>query len=111
MAHYDQMPKEVSKRGQPTRVGRYAASDPPRPKPRTERSDSSEYAVTCLFAALNTATGQVTDACYPRHRHQEFLKFLKKTAARLSRHQAARGLRQLRHPRPPKENRSGKDHR
>jgi hypothetical protein len=31
--------------------------------------------------ALNTATGQVTDACYPRHRHQEFLKFLKKAAA------------------------------
>ena len=37
--------------------------------------------MTCLFAALNTATGQVTDACYPRHRHQEFLKFLKKVAA------------------------------
>jgi transposase len=34
-----------------------------------------------LFAALNVATGQVTDACYPRHRHQEFLKFLKKVAA------------------------------
>jgi len=27
----------------------------------------------CLSAALNTATGQVTDACSPRHRHQEFL--------------------------------------
>jgi hypothetical protein len=26
--------------------------------------------VTCLFAALNTATSQVTDACHPRHRHQ-----------------------------------------
>ena len=23
----------------------------------------------------------MTDACYPRHRHQEFLKFLQKTAA------------------------------
>jgi len=33
--------------------------------------------VTCLFAALNVAAGQVTDACYPWHRHQEFLKFLK----------------------------------
>src|SRR5262249_54862533 len=32
-------------------------------------------------AALNTATGEVTDACYPRHRHQEFLKFLKNVAA------------------------------
>ena len=27
------------------------------------------------------ATGQVVDACYPRHRHQEFLRFLKKVAA------------------------------
>jgi transposase len=31
---------------------------------------------TSLFAALETAAGQVADACYPRHRHQEFLKFL-----------------------------------
>ncbi len=37
--------------------------------------------MTCLFAALDIATGQVTDACYPRHRHQEFLRFLKKVAA------------------------------
>jgi len=29
---------------------------------------------------LNTATGQVTDACYPRHRHQESGKFLKRVA-------------------------------
>ncbi len=33
------------------------------------------------FAALNAATGTVTDACYPRHRHGEFLRFLKKVAA------------------------------
>ena len=29
---------------------------------------------------LEVATGKVTDACYPRHRHEEFLKFLKKVA-------------------------------
>jgi transposase len=35
-----------------------------------------------LFAALEVATGKITaDACYPRHRHQEFLAFLKKVAA------------------------------
>jgi hypothetical protein len=35
-----------------------------------------------LFAALETATGKITaDACYPRHRHQEFLTFLQKVAA------------------------------
>jgi hypothetical protein len=30
-----------------------------------------------LFAALDIATGQVTAALKPRHRHQEFLAFLK----------------------------------
>ena len=49
--------------------------------PERQGHDYVRHGVTCLFAALNVATGQVTDACYPRHRHQEFLKFLKKTAA------------------------------
>jgi hypothetical protein len=34
-----------------------------------------------LFTALEVATGTVTDACYPRHRHGEFLRFLKKVSA------------------------------
>jgi transposase len=33
-----------------------------------------------LFAALEVATGKVVDACYPRHRNTEFLKFLKQVA-------------------------------
>src|SRR5690606_25886524 len=33
---------------------------------------------TTLFAALEVATGKVTGECYNRHRHQEFLKFLRK---------------------------------
>ena len=33
---------------------------------------------TTLFAALNVATGEVIDECLPRHRHDEFLLFLKK---------------------------------
>ena len=49
--------------------------------PERHTHDYARHGVTCLFAALNAATGQVADACYPRHRHQEFLKFLKKTAA------------------------------
>ena len=49
--------------------------------PERQAHDYARHQVTCLFAALNAATGQVTDACYPRHRHQEFLKFLTKTAA------------------------------
>ena len=49
--------------------------------PERQTHHYARHGVTCLFAALNAATGQVTDACYPRHRHQDFLKFLKKTAA------------------------------
>ena len=44
--------------------------------------DYKRNGTTTLFAALEVATGKITaDACYPRHRHQEFLRFLKKVAA------------------------------
>lgn len=43
--------------------------------------DDARHGVTCLLAALTAATGQVTGACCPRRRHQEFLEFLTKTAA------------------------------
>jgi transposase len=49
--------------------------------PQRQTHDYIRHGTTTLFAALNAATGQVTDACYPRHRHGEFLRFLKKTAA------------------------------
>jgi hypothetical protein len=49
--------------------------------PERQARDDVRRGVTCLFAALEAATGQVTDACCPRPRHQEFLKFLKKAAA------------------------------
>ena len=49
--------------------------------PERQAWDYARHGVTCLFAALEVATGQVTDACYPRHRHQEFLRFLKKVTA------------------------------
>jgi transposase len=42
--------------------------------------DYIRHGTTTLFAALEVATGKVTDACYPRHRHEEFLKFLKQVA-------------------------------
>jgi transposase len=38
------------------------------------------HGTTTLFAALEVATGKVTDACMHRHRHQEFLRFLKQVA-------------------------------
>ena len=42
--------------------------------------DDVRHGTTTLFAALEVATGKVTDACYPRHRHEEFLRFLKQVA-------------------------------
>jgi hypothetical protein len=49
--------------------------------PERQTHDYARHGVTCLFAALEVATGKVTDACYSQHRHQEFLKFLKQVAA------------------------------
>ena len=42
--------------------------------------DYVRHGTTTLFAALEVATGQVTAALKPRHRHQEFLAFLKQVA-------------------------------
>jgi hypothetical protein len=36
--------------------------------------------VTDLFAVLETTTGKVVGRCFPRHRHDEFLVFLKQVA-------------------------------
>jgi len=36
---------------------------------------------TTLFAALEIFEGKVVGECYPRHRHQEFIKFLKRLDA------------------------------
>ncbi|WP_405056061.1 IS630 family transposase [Kribbella sp. NBC_01505] len=42
--------------------------------------DYVRHGTSTLFAALEIATGTVTAACKPRHRHQEFLAFLKQVA-------------------------------
>jgi len=39
--------------------------------------DYIRHGTTTLFAALDVATGEVLTQCKGRHRHQEFLKFLK----------------------------------
>ena len=36
------------------------------------------HGTTTLFAALQVVEGRVIGQCYPRHRHQEFLKFLRR---------------------------------
>jgi putative transposase len=40
--------------------------------------DYIRHGTTTLFAALDVASGQVLTACKNRHRHQEYLQFLKK---------------------------------
>src|SRR5947208_12350639 len=40
--------------------------------------DYVRHGTTTLFAALDIATGTVLTECKPRHRHQEFLAFLKR---------------------------------
>ena len=39
--------------------------------------DYKRHGTTTLFAALNVLNGEVLAACKPRHRHQEFLSFLR----------------------------------
>ena len=48
--------------------------------PEKQTHDYVRHGTTTLFAALEVATGKITDACYPRHRHTEFLHFLKHVA-------------------------------
>jgi hypothetical protein len=52
------------------------------------RSAPTRMSVSTLFAGhvdhlvrVGSVLGPVTDACYPRHRHGEFLRFLTKAAA------------------------------
>ena len=48
--------------------------------PERRTPDYKRHGTSTLFAALEIATGKVTGACKPRHRHQEFLAFLKQVA-------------------------------
>lgn len=49
--------------------------------PERQTHDYVRHGTTTLFAALEIATGKVTGICRPpRHRHQEFLVFLKHVA-------------------------------
>jgi transposase len=73
----------IDEKSQIQALDRTAPMLPIRPGLAARRThDYKRHGTTTLFAALEIATGKITaDACYPRHRHQEFLRFLKKTAA------------------------------
>lgn len=44
--------------------------------PERRTHDYQRHGTTTLFAALNVLEGTVIGACLPKHRHQEFLRFL-----------------------------------
>src|SRR5947199_5427788 len=44
--------------------------------PARQTHDYQRHGTTTLFAALNVLEGTVIGECLPRHRHQEFLRFL-----------------------------------
>ncbi len=45
--------------------------------PERQTHDYWRHGVTNLYAALNVASGKVIGTCMDRHRHQEYIKFLK----------------------------------
>jgi transposase len=51
--------------------------------PARQSHDYERHGVTSLFAALDVASGVTISNCYRRHRHQEFLRFLKDIDANL----------------------------
>lgn len=59
-------------------LDRTQASLPMKPgRGATMTHDYKRHGTTTLFAALDVLTGKVIGQCLPRHRHTEFLKFLK----------------------------------
>jgi len=54
----------------------------------TMTHDYKRHGTTTLFAALNVLTGEVTGRCFERHRHEEFLNFLKVVDAEVPKGQA-----------------------
>ena len=78
----------VDEKPQLQALERTATALPVRPRsPERQTFDYLRHGTPTLFAALEVATGRVTDACTQRHRHQEFLAFLRQVAAAYPRRQ------------------------
>ena len=71
----------IDEKSQIQALDRTAPILPMRPGiPAQQTHDYTRNGTTTLFAALQLATGRVTDRCYDRHTHVEFLDFLKLVA-------------------------------
>jgi hypothetical protein len=68
----------------------------------TMTHDYNRHGTTTLFAALDVATGRVIGQCMKRHRHQEWLKFLRtidrQTSKKLGVHLIADNYATHKHP-------------
>jgi len=90
----------VDEKSQPA-LDRTAPILPLRPGlPESRTHDYIRHGTTTLFAALEVATGKGVEASMPRHRHQEFLRFLPHREG-LPAPAAAHRLRQVRLPQAP----------
>ena len=92
----------IDEKSQIQALDRTAPILPMRPGlPAKATHDYVRHGTTTLFAALEVATGKVTDACFDRHRHQEFLTFLKlvaKTYPRVKLHVVCDNYATHKHP-------------
>lgn len=71
----------VDEKSQVQALNRTQKTLPMQPGHAEQRThDYVRHGTTTLFAALEIATGKVTGLCKQRHRHQEFLAFLKHVA-------------------------------
>jgi transposase len=71
----------IDEKSQIQALNRTAPILPLRPGlPEKATHDYVRHGTTSLFAALEVASGKVTDKCYHRHTHVEFLDFLKLVA-------------------------------
>ncbi len=93
----------IDEKSQIQALDRTAPILPMRPGlPAKATHDYVRHGTTTLFAALEVATGKVTDACFDRHRHQEFLTFLKLVAKTYPQGEAPRRVRHLRDAQAPR---------
>lgn len=71
--------------------------------PAKQTHDYARHGTTTLFAALSMLDGKVIGDCMPRHRHQEFIRFLKRideeTAHELDLHLIIDNYSTHKHPR------------
>jgi transposase len=92
----------IDEKSQIQALDRTAPLLPLRPgMPAQQTHDYRRHGTTTLFAALTIATGQVTDRCYDRHTHAEFLDFLKlvaKTHPRVALHVVCDNYATHKHP-------------